>query len=96
MRKVLLMCLVSTAALAGCGGGKKVGIEACDQFIAKEKACGDKLGGAQGDGLSKQADMLLDAWVKDKDNKDAAPYLEDSCKEALSDATKNLPQCDWK
>jgi hypothetical protein len=96
MRKVLWICLVSSTALAGCGGGKKVGVAACDQFIAQEKACGDKLGGAQGDGLKKQADMMLDAWIKDKDSKDAAPYLEDSCKEALSDAAKNLPQCDWK
>jgi hypothetical protein len=96
MRKVLLMCLVSAAALAGCGGGKKLGIASCDSFIEKEKACGDKIGGDQGKGLKSQADMMYDAWSKDKDNKDAAGMLEDTCKEAIADAAKNLPQCDWK
>jgi hypothetical protein len=96
MRKVLLAGLLSLAALAGCGGGKKLGIAACDKFIAKEKACGDKLGGDQGKSLGKQADMMYDAWAKDKENQDTAAMLDDTCKEALADAAKNLPQCDWK
>ena len=96
MRKVLLMCVISAAALAGCGGGKKIGVASCDSFVEKEKACGDKIGGDQGAGLKKQADMMVDMWSKDKDNKDAAAGLDDTCKEAMADAAKNLPQCDWK
>jgi hypothetical protein len=98
MRKVLFVCLMMSAAAAatGCGGGKKLGIASCDQFIEKERACGDKIGGDQGKGLSKQADMMYDAWSKDKDDKDAAGSLDATCKEALGDAAKHLPQCDWK
>ena len=98
MRKVLLMCVLSAAALAGaCGGGKKkVGVASCDEFIAKERACGEKIGGDQGTGLEKQADMMIDVWSTDAKNKDAAGSLADTCSEALADAAKNLPQCDWK
>ncbi len=97
MRKVMLMCVLSAAALAGaCGGGKKIGVASCDEFVAKERACGDKIGGEQGTGLKKQADMMVDAWSADAKDKDAAGSLDDTCKEALADAAKTLTQCDWK
>ena len=96
MRKVVFVCLLSAASLFGaCGGGKKIGVASCDSFVDKERACGDKIGGDQGTGLKKQADMMVDLWTKDKADKDAAAGLDDSCKDALADAAKNLPQCDW-
>jgi hypothetical protein len=98
MRKMLMISVLAAMALAGCGGGggKKIGIAACDQFIEKEKACGDKIGGDQGSSLKKQADMMLDAWMKDKDDKNAAGSLESTCKSAIDDASKAFAQCDWK
>ena len=94
MYKVLFVMLV--AALTGCGDGKKIGIAACDHFVEKERACGLAIGGEQGTGLRKQADMMFDAWKQQRDSKVEGAYLEETCVEALHDATRNLPQCDWK
>jgi hypothetical protein len=96
MRKVLMISVLATMALAGCGGKKKIGIAACDTYLEKVRACADKIGGDQGTGLKKQTDMLEDDWMKQKDNKDTAAGMEGVCKTALDQASQAFSQCDWK
>lgn len=90
------LCLLLALCLAACGKKTdKIGVAECDAYEDKMAACASKLGGVNGEGLTKMRKMMLDAWKKDAENADTRKEMPKTCAQAIDDMKKQFPQCDW-
>lgn len=100
--KLFGLALLLTAAAPACkkGGGDKIGVAECDDWIAKMNACAAKNSGMIGDSLKKQVDMMSKAWKEDASKPEMKDALGKTCKQAVQDMAVNGPKqgitnCDW-
>jgi uncharacterized protein (DUF885 family) len=90
------LCLLVVVCLAGCGKhSDKIGVAECDAYEDKMAACASKIGGDNGEGLTKMRKMMLEAWKKDAESEDTRAYMPKTCNQAVADMKKQFPQCDW-
>lgn len=94
--------LLLTGSLAGCkkkdaggasGGG--VGVPECDDYLARMDACAKKNAGKGGEQLTKMADMMRKSWSEDVKKADMKAAMPGTCKSAIKDMAKQMPDCDW-
>ena len=101
--KVMVLAILVAASVAACkkkdggggGCGGESGVAECDDYLAKMDACAKKLGDKGGEGITKMANMMRGSWKDDV--KDAAKKAEmpATCRGAIKDMKKQMPDCDW-
>src|SRR5262245_61789247 len=80
------------AAGGGGGGGGDIGVAECDDYVAKMRACLDKMP-AEAKGPSQSAfEQSITAWKQAASNEASKPGLATACKAAL-DAIAQNPMC---
>ncbi len=91
-----LVCVLSLSSIAcGGGGGGKLGIAECDDYLAKMDKCADKVGGATAEQLHKMKDMMSKAWAEEAKDENMKKEMPKTCTDAIADAKKQVPACDW-
>jgi hypothetical protein len=97
MKNFASAAFVSLSLLtAACGGGgSKLGVPECDDYLTKMDKCAEKVGGANGDQIKKMKDMISKAWAEDAKNDSMKAELGKTCTAAIADMKKQVPQCDW-
>lgn len=84
------------ASLAACGkGDSKLGVAECDAYLDKMAACAKKLGGAEGQQLTRMRDMMSRAWHEEVKNEEMRASMPSVCTTAIADMKKQVPSCDW-
>ncbi len=93
MTKALFLVL----CLAACSKhpSDKIGVAECDAYEDKMAACASKIGGVNGEGLTKMRKMMLEAWTKDAESAETRKEMPRTCLQAVEDMKKQFPQCDW-
>ena len=90
------LTLFLALCLAACGKkSDKIGVAECDAYEDKMAACASKIGGVNGEGMTKMRKMMLDAWKKDAENAETRKEMPKTCTQAVDDMKKQFPQCDW-
>jgi hypothetical protein len=86
MRTVFALSLfIAAAAIAtDVKAADRIGIPACDEFIAKYEAClSSKLPEAQKTAFKSQLDQARQSWAELARNASAKPGLEATCKQTI-------------
>lgn len=89
--------LVAAIALAACKHSA-TGIPACDDHLAKRRACAKQIGGSLGETLADDADRLEASWnaARAKNIKNwQEKYAPKWCRAASDDARIRFPECAW-
>ena len=90
------LCLFVVLCLAACSKkSDKIGVAECDAYEDKMAACASKIGGVNGEGLTKMRTMMLEAWKKDAESEETRTYMPKTCTQAVEDMKKQFPQCAW-
>lgn len=96
MTRSVSMSVVSTFLLAACcGKSDSIGVAECDAYVQRLNQCADKVGGPSGDALRRFSKRMVTDWKDSAGKPEQKEMLAKTCSEAIADAKKANPMCDW-
>ncbi len=75
----------------------KIGVEACDDFVAKFDACRDKLPEDQREALASVIDFTIQEWRESAKDPAARAALPETCQQAIENQRGSMEYfgCEW-
>lgn len=96
MRHVHRVLVVVLLSGLGCSAAPDpIGVAVCDRYVARLDRCAVTLGGRGGDSLRRFGKRLADSWRARAAEADQRDVLTRTCTQAIADARRQHPQCDW-